>query len=98
MKDSKRDTDVKNGLLDYVGEGEGGMIWENSIETCILPHVKQMTNAGLMHEAGHSKPVLWDNPEGWGGNRGGRGGQYGGGHIYTCGWFMLMYGKTTTIL
>ena len=20
-----------------------------------------------MHEAGHPKPVLWDNPEGWGG-------------------------------
>jgi len=26
--------------LDYVGEGEGGMIWENSIETCILPYAK----------------------------------------------------------
>ena len=33
MQDSKRDTDVKNRLLDSVGEGEGGMIWENSIET-----------------------------------------------------------------
>ena len=40
MQDSKRDTDVKNRLLDYVGEGEGGMIWENSIEICILPYVK----------------------------------------------------------
>ena len=36
MGDSKRDTDVLNGLLDSVGEGEGGMIWENGIETCIL--------------------------------------------------------------
>ena len=36
MRDSKRDTDVKNRLLDSVGEGEGGMIWENGIETCIL--------------------------------------------------------------
>ena len=26
-----------------------------------------MTSASSMHEAGHSKPVLWDNPEGWGG-------------------------------
>ena len=26
MTDSKRDTDVKNRLLDSVGEGEGGMI------------------------------------------------------------------------
>ena len=34
MQDSKRDTDVLNRLLDSVGEGEGGMIWENDIETC----------------------------------------------------------------
>ena len=27
-------------ILDSVGEGEGGMIWENSVETCILPYVK----------------------------------------------------------
>ena len=40
MQDSKRDIDVKNRLLDYVREGEGGMIWENSIETCMLPYVK----------------------------------------------------------
>ena len=38
--DSKRDTDVKNRLLDSVGEGEGGMICEKSTETCILPYVK----------------------------------------------------------
>ena len=37
---------------------------ENGIETCILPYAKQMTSASLMHEAGHSKMVLWDNPEG----------------------------------
>ena len=40
MRDSKRDTDVKNRLLDCVGEGNGGMIWEYSIETCILSYVK----------------------------------------------------------
>ena len=39
MRDSKRDTDVC--LLDIVGEDEGGMIGENSIETCILSYVKQ---------------------------------------------------------
>ena len=59
MQGSKRDTDVKNRFLDYVGEGEGGMIWENSNKTCILPYVKLMTSASSMHEAGHSKPVLW---------------------------------------
>ena len=40
MRDSKRDTDVKNRLLDSVGEDKGGMIWENSTETCILSYVK----------------------------------------------------------
>ena len=34
MRDSKRDTDVLNSLLDSVGEDEGGMIWKNGIETC----------------------------------------------------------------
>ena len=38
-KQQKRHS-VKNRLLDTVGEGEGGMIWENNIETCILPYVK----------------------------------------------------------
>ena len=40
MQDRKRNTDVKNRLLDSVGEDEDGMIWEISIETCILPYVK----------------------------------------------------------
>ena len=40
MQDSKRDTNIKNRLSDYVGEGKGGMIWENGIETCKLPYVK----------------------------------------------------------
>ena len=40
MQGTKGDTDVKNRLLDYVGEGEGGMIWENGIETRILSYVK----------------------------------------------------------
>ena len=46
MQDSKRDTDIKNRLLDSVGEGECGMIWKNSIETCILSlkHVYYMWN------------------------------------------------------
>ena len=40
MQDSNRDTDVKNRLLNFMGEVEGGMIWENSTETCILSYVK----------------------------------------------------------
>ena len=37
-------------LLDSVGEGEGGLFQENSIETCILSRVKQITSPGWMHE------------------------------------------------
>ena len=43
------------------------------------------------------KQVHWDDPEGWYGEGGGRGVQDGE-HVYTCGGFMLMYGKTNTIL
>ena len=50
MQNRKRDTDVQNRLLDSVGEGEGGMFQENSIETCILSTVKQITNPCWMHE------------------------------------------------
>ena len=63
--------------MDSEGEGESRMIWENSIETCILPYVKYMTRPSLMHEAGHSKLVLWDNPEGWGGREVGGGSGWG---------------------
>ena len=50
MQNRKRDTDVQNRLLDSVGEGEGGMFQENSIETCRLSRVKQITSPGWMHE------------------------------------------------
>ena len=50
MQNRKRDTDVQNRLLDSVGEGKGGMFPENSIETCILSMVKQITSPGGMHE------------------------------------------------
>ena len=83
MLDSKRDTDIKNRLLDSVGEGEGGMICKNSI-VCILPYVKYMTSPSSMHEAGYSKLVHWDNPEQWDREGGGSGVQDGG-HMYTHG-------------
>ena len=50
MQNRKRDIDVQNRLLDSVEEGEGGMIRENSIETCILSRVKQITSTGWMHK------------------------------------------------
>ena len=97
MRDRKRDTDVQNSLLDSVGEGEGGMIWENSIETYILSYVNQITSPGSMHEPGCSGLVHWDDPEGWDGEGGGRGVQDGE-HVYTRGGFMSSMAKTTTAL
>ena len=84
-------------FLDSVGEGKGGMIWENGIETCIISHMKQVASPGLMHNTGFLGLVHWDDPEGWYGEGGGRRVQDGE-HVSTRGGFMLMYGKTNTIL
>ena len=50
-----------------MGEGEGGMMWENGIETCKLSYVKRIASLGSMHETGCSGLVHWDDPEGWDG-------------------------------
>ena len=97
MRDSKRDTDVQNGLLDSEGEGEGGMIWENGIETCIISYKKKIASPGLLHDTGCMGLVHWDDPVGWYREGGGRGVQDGE-LVYIRGGFMSMYGKTTTIL
>ena len=97
MRDSKRDTDVLNSLLDSVGEGEGGMIWENGIETCIISYVTQIARPGSMYDTRCSGLVHWDDPEGWYGEVGGSGVQDGE-HMYTHGRFKSMYSKRNTIL
>ena len=86
-----------NSLLDSVGEGEGGMIWENGIETCKISYVKQITSPGSMHDTGCLGLMHWDDPEGWD-EEGGERGVQDGEHMYTHGGFMSMYGKTNTIL
>ena len=78
------------------GRGKGGMIWENGIETCIICK-KRIASPGSMQDTGSLGLVHWDDPEGWYSEGGGRGVQDGE-HMYTCGGFMLMYGKTNTIL
>ena len=97
MQDSKRDTDVQNGLLDCEGEGEGGMIWDNGIETCILSCKKQSASLCSIQDTGCLGLVHWDDPERWYGEGGGRGVQDWE-LMYTRGGFMLMYGKTNTVL
>ena len=74
MQDSKGDTNVQNSLLDSVGEVEGGMIWENGSETCIISYKKQIASLGSMQDTEFLGLVHWDNPEGWYGERGCGGG------------------------
>ena len=83
--------------MDSVGEGEGGMIWENGIETCILSCKKQIASLGSMQDTGCLGLVHWDDPERWYGKGGGSGVQDWE-HMYTHGGFMLMCGRTNTIL
>ena len=45
-------------------EGEGGEIWENSIETCIISCMKRVASPGSMHDTGCLGLVHWDDPEG----------------------------------
>ena len=51
--------------MDSVGEGEGGKIWENGIETCIISCMKQVVSPGSMHDTGCLGLVHWDDSEGW---------------------------------
>ena len=80
-----------------MGEGEGGMIWENGIETCIISYMKRIASPGSMHDTGCLGLVHWDDPEGCCGEGGGR-----RVHVwelmYTRGGFMLMCGRTNIIL
>ena len=86
MRDSKRDTNVQNSLLNSVGEGEGegGIIWENGIETSIISYKKRIASPGSMHDTGRSGLVHWDDPEGWDGKGDARGVQDVE-HMYTHG-------------
>ena len=74
---SRRDTDVENRLADTVGEGEGGMNGESSVETFTLSYVKQISFFSFLFfflAVWHRElnPMLCDNLEGWDGVEGGR--------------------------
>ena len=91
MQYSKKDTDAYSRLLDSEGEGEGGMIWENGIVTCILScknQIVSLTCLGLEHG---------DDPERCYGEGGGRR-VHVWERMYTHGGFISMYGKTNTAL
>ena len=58
---------------------------------------QRVTSPGSMHDTGCLGLVHWDDLEGWYGEGGGRRVQDGE-HMYTCGGFILIFGKTNTIL
>ena len=91
-----KETQMYRTVFWTLGEGEGGMIWENVIETCIISCKKRIARLGLMQDTGCLGLVHWDDPERWYGDGCGRGVQDGE-HVYTHGRFMLMYGKTNTV-
>ena len=97
MQNSKRDTDVLNSLLDSVGEGESGMIYENGIETCKLLYVKRIACPGSMHDTGARGWCTGMTQRDRMGREVGGGVQYGE-HMHTHGRFKSMYGKTNTML
>ena len=73
-------------------EGEGGMIWENDIETCILSCKNWIASLRPKQDTACLGLVHGDDPEGCYGEGGGR-----GVHVWECmctrGGFMLMCGK-----
>ena len=83
--------------MDSVGEGEGGENWESGIEPCIISCMKRVASPGSMHDTGCLGLVHWDDPEG-GYGEGGRRRVQDGEHMYTCGGFILIFGKTNTIM
>ena len=83
--------------MDSLGEGEGEMIWENGIETCIISYMKRIASLGLMHDTGCSGLVHWDDPEGWYGEGGRRGCSGWRTRVHPW-WIHVDVGKTNTIL
>ena len=81
MQESKKDTDVYNGLLDSEGEGEGGMIWENCILTCILSCKNRIATLCLTQDTACLGLVHGDDPERCYGEGGGSGGSCLGTHV-----------------
>ena len=84
-------------LLVSEGKGEGGMIWENGIETCILSCKNRITSLCPKQDTACLGLVHGDDPEGCYGEGGGRG-VHVWDRMYTRGGFMSIYGKTNTVL
>ena len=74
------------------------MIWDNGIEICIISYMKRITNPGLVHDNRMLRAGALGRPRGMvRGEVGGRTVQDGE-HMYTCGGFILIFGKTNTVM
>ena len=73
---------LKSRVFWTLWEREGGMIWENGIETCIISYKKWTASLGSMQDTGCLGQVHWDDPERWYGEGGGRGGSGLGTHVH----------------
>ena len=82
--------------MDSVGEGEGGMIWENGIKIHIISYeTSRQSRFDARYWMLGAGALGWPRGMVWGG--GGRRLQDGE-HMYTCGGFISIFGKTDTIL
>ena len=63
----------------------------------VISCMKRVASPGSMQDTGCLGLVHWDDPEGWNGEGGGRRVQNGE-HMYTCGRFILIFGKTNTVM
>ena len=83
--------------MDSVREGEGGKIWENGIETCKISCMKRVASPGSILDAwGWCTGTT--QRDGMGREEGGERRVQDGEHMYTCGGFILIFGKTNTIM
>ena len=94
LQGQNRDADIENRPLDTVGEGEGGMNRESSMETHTLPYLNYIASGDLLYDSGSSNLCSLTT------HRGRMGWEVGGSFksMGTYGWFMLMYAETNTTL
>ena len=95
MTNSFKDLDLINRVPEELWMEVCDIVREAGIKT--IPKKKKCKKAKWFSDEALQTAMNWDNPEGWYGEGGGRGVQDGE-HMYNCGGFMSMYGKTTTIL
>ena len=60
MYETAKETLMYRSVLWTLGEGEGGEMWENGSETCIISCMKRVASPGSMHDTGCLGLVHWE--------------------------------------